>query len=179
MIKPAQYYTNSEFGVRTFRSLNIGEMKVKDNEWVYITPEGNQKNSKSILKENDLVIVRSGSPGTSCVIDKKYAGCNAIDVIIAHPDLSKVNPYYLCAFTNSPFGKQQIEVGTGGAAQQHFNVGKYKAMKLILPPMDFQNQFVDFFHQVNKSKSVTVHRYWKLLYNLNQLRGFIYHENQL
>ena len=152
VIKPAQYYTDSQNGIKTFRSLNVGPMYIKDSDWVYFTEEGNDKNAKSILKENDLLIVRSGAPGTACVVSKEYEGCNAIDIIIAHPHLDKVNPHYLCAYTNLPHGKKQIEEGTGGAAQQHFNVGKYNKLKLMLPPMDKQEEFVVFMNQVDKSK---------------------------
>jgi len=153
VIKPAQYYTDAANGVRAFRSLNIGPMNIKDNDWVYFSEEGNSKNAKSILKENDLLIVRSGAPGTACVVTKQYAGCNAIDIIIAHPDMNKVNPYYLCAYTNLPHGKRQIDEGTGGAAQQHFNVGKYNKLQLMLPPIEKQEEFVLFMEQVNKSKA--------------------------
>ena len=152
VIKPAQYYTDAENGVKTFRSLNIGSGFIKDSEWVYFTKEGHQKNSKSILKENDLLIVRSGAPGTACVVTKEYVGCNAIDIIIARPDFKKVNPYYLCTYTNMPHGKKQIEEGTGGAAQQHFNVGKYNKLKLMLPPKELQDNFIEFVNHVNKSK---------------------------
>ena len=154
VIKPAQYYTDAANGVRAFRSLNIGSMYIKDNDWVYFSEEGNSKNAKSILKENDLIIVRSGAPGTACVVTKEYAGCNAIDIIIAHPDMNKVNPYYLCVYTNLPHGKRQIDEGTGGAAQQHFNVGKYNKLQLMLPPIEKQDEFVLFMEQVDKSKVV-------------------------
>ena len=152
VIKPAQYYTDSDNGVKTFRSLNIGQMYIKDTDWVYFTHEGNEKNSKSILKENDLLIVRSGAPGTACVVTSEYVGCNAVDIIIAHPDLEKVNPYYLALYTNLPHGKRQIDEGTGGAAQQHFNVGKYNKLQLMLPPLDKQNEFEKFLGQLDKSK---------------------------
>ena len=152
VIKPSQYYTDESNGIRVFRSLNIGEGFIKDNDWAYFTEEGHQKNLKSILKENDLLIVRSGNPGTACVVTKKYVGYNAIDVIIAHPNCEKVNPYYLCIYTNMPHGKKQIEEGTGGAAQQHFNIGKYNKLKLMMPPKSLQDEFADFVHQVDKSK---------------------------
>lgn len=152
VIKPSQYYTDESEGVRAFRSLNIGAGFIKDIDWVYFTKEGHQKNSKSILKENDLLIVRSGAPGTACVVTEEYAGCNAVDIIIAHPDCEKVNPYYLCTFTNMPHGKKQIDEGIGGAAQQHFNVGKYNKLQLMLPPIELQNQFADFVRAVDKSK---------------------------
>ena len=152
VIKPSQYYTDKGNGIKAFRSLNIGSGYIKNSDWVYFTEEGHEKNTKSILKENDLLIVRSGAPGTACVVTKEYEGCNAIDIIIARPNCKKVNPYYLCAYTNMPHGKRQINEGTGGAAQQHFNVGKYNKLKLVLPPIELQNEFDDFSKYVNKSK---------------------------
>ena len=53
-----------------------------------------------------------------------------------------------------PHGKKQIEEGTGGAAQQHFNVGKYNKLLLMMPPKSLQDEFVDFVRQVDKSKVV-------------------------
>ena len=152
VIKPAQYYVTEECGIKAFRSLNIGEMYIKDSEWVYFSTEGNESNKKSQLHENDLLIVRSGAPGTSCVVTKEFEGCNAVDVIIAHPDLSKVNPWYLCAYINYPHGKKQIEEGTGGAAQQHFNVGKCNNLKILLPPLALQNEFAAFVERVDQQK---------------------------
>ena len=51
-----------------------------------------------------------------------------------------------------PHGKKQIDEGIGGAAQQHFNVGKYNKVRLMLPPMELQKEFEIFVHQVDKSK---------------------------
>ena len=150
VIKPTQYYTDK--GVPAFRSLNIGEMHVKDADWVYFTEEGHQKNQKSVVRKNDVLVVRSGAPGTACVATEKYEGYNAVDIIIAHPDNSKVNSVFLAAYTKMPHGMTQIREKTGGAAQQHFNVGGYKAMRLIMPPMELQEQFAAFVEQTDKSK---------------------------
>ena len=152
VIKPTQYYANQ--GVPAFRSLNIGEMRVKDADWVYFTEEGHRKNQKSVVRKNDVLVVRSGAPGTACVATEKYVGYNAVDIIIAHPDNNKVNSIFLAAFTNMPHGMNQIRTKTGGAAQQHFNVGGYKSMRLIMPPLELQEQFAAFVEQANKSKDV-------------------------
>ena len=150
VIKPTQYYTDK--GIPAFRSLNIGEMHVKDSDWVYFTEEGHQKNQKSVVHKNDVLVVRSGAPGTACVATEKYDGYNAVDIIIAHPDNSKDNSIFLAAFTNMPHGMNQIRERTGGAAQQHFNVGGYKAMRLIMPSIELQNQYAAFAEQTDKSK---------------------------
>lgn len=74
VIKPTQYYTDK--GIPAFRSLNIGEMHVKDSDWVYFTEDGHQKNQKSVVHKNDVLVVRSGAPGTACVATEKYDGYN-------------------------------------------------------------------------------------------------------
>lgn len=153
VVKPANFYTDDRLhGVKAFRSLNIGEMKVKDNDWVYFSEEGNAQNAKSQLHEGDVLVVRSGAPGTSCVVTKAYEGCNAIDVIIVHVDGIKLNPYYLCAFNNFPHGMRQMLKGVGGAAQKHLNVGKYNQMIVAIPPMKLQNEFVLFMDSVDCEK---------------------------
>ena len=141
VIKPAQYYTTKELGVKTFRSLNVGEFKIKDDNWVYFSKEGHEKNAKSELKEGDVLVVRSGNPGTACIVTNEYAGCNAVDLIIATTNKDVLTPEFLCAFTNLPHGKNQIEHGRYGAAQQHFNVSSYKKLIISLPPIDLQNLF--------------------------------------
>ena len=164
VIKPTQYYTDK--GIPAFRSLNIGEMRVKDSDWVYFTEEGHQKNQKSVVHKNDVLVVRSGAPGTACVATEKYDGYNAVDIIIAHPDNNKVNSIFLAAFTNMPHGMNQICERTGGAAQQHFNVGGYKAMRLIMPSIELQNRFATFVEQTDKSKVVeSIHR-MNVLFNI-------------
>lgn len=157
VIKPSQYYTNQDNGIKAFRSLNIGNGYIKDDDWVYFSKEGNKKNKKSILSTNDVLVVRSGAPGTACVVTSEYAGSNAIDVIIAHPDFQKVDSHYLCTYTNMPHGKSQIIEGTGGAAQQHFNVGKYNKLKLMLPPLEYQKQYVKFLEEIDKSRLLSNH----------------------
>ena len=150
VIKPTQYY--SEGGVKAFRSLNIGPMYVKDNDWIYFSQEGHLKNQKSVVHKGNVLVVRSGAPGIACVVTEKYDGRNAVDIIIARPDTNKINPVFLAMFTNLPHGMNQIQERTGGAAQQHFNVGEYKELNVILPPLDLQNSFAFFFKQVNNLK---------------------------
>ncbi|MEE9357201.1 hypothetical protein [Candidatus Vondammii sp. HM_W22] len=95
VIKPSQYYVESFIGVKAFRSANIMEGKIKNSNWVYLSLEGYNVNKKSRLKEGDVLMVRTGYPGTACVVDKEYADSNAIDIIIARPNKEKNFPEYL------------------------------------------------------------------------------------
>lgn len=152
VIKPTRFYADGNNGIKAFRSLNIGPMCIKDDDWVYFTEDAMKETQRTIAHADDILVVRSGNPGTSCVVPPEYDGCNVIDLIIAHPNKEKVLPEYLSAFTNMPHGMNQINSQQRGVAQKHFNVGMYKDLKLILPSLDKQKQFVDFLKQSDKSK---------------------------
>ncbi len=143
VVKPKDYYVPEGQGVRAFRSANVREGFVEDSNWIYISEAGHNKNKKSILQAGDVLVVRTGYPGTACVVPESYAGSNCIDIIFARPNQSQVLPKYLCDFTNSEYGKKQVLDGQGGLAQQHFNVGAYKKLRLPLPPLPEQRKIAD------------------------------------
>lgn len=126
VIKPSRFYTTKDNGVKAFRSANVREFHIDDFDWVYLSEEGQKENQRSVVHTGDVLIVRSGYPGTACVVSEKFDGCNAIDVLIAVPNQEIVLPEYLCAFTNSPKGKEFVEEKKRGVGQKHFNVGGYK-----------------------------------------------------
>ena len=152
VIKPTRFYSADGTGTPAFRSLNIGEMYIRDSEWIYFTDKGMVENQRTIAHTGDVLVVRSGYPGTSCVVTPEYDGRNVVDLIIAHPNVSKILPEFLCAFTNYPHGKIQIENSQRGVAQKHLNVSLYNKMKIVVPPMELQKQFVQLLHQSDKSK---------------------------
>ena len=152
VIKPTRFYSADGTGTPAFRSLNIGEMYIRDSEWIYFTDKGMVENQRTIAHTGDVLVVRSGYPGTSGVVTPEYDGRNVVDLIIAHPNVSKILPEFLCAFTNYPHGKIQIENSQRGVAQKHLNVSLYNKMKIVVPPMELQKQFVQLLHQSDKSK---------------------------
>ena len=142
VIKPAQYYTSADVGIRAFRSLNVREFSVNDSDWVFLTQAGHEANLRSEIHTGDVLVVRSGYPGTACVVPPMYDGCNAIDILIAVPDTDKVIPEYLCAYTNSPLGRKIVQEKKRGVAQAHFNVSGYSKTPIIVPSLDTQKAVV-------------------------------------
>ena len=143
VVKPSQYYVDDEAGIKAFRSANISENKIVDKDWVYLSPEGHAMNEKSALKAGDVLVVRSGMPGTACVVTPAYEGTNCIDVVFARPDTRYVLPEYLAAFTNSSVGKKHVLGNQGGLALKHFNVSAYKRMEVILPTLPEQRKIAE------------------------------------
>ena len=142
VIKPSQYYTTEDHGIRAFRSANVREFQINDADWVYLTKAGHNANRRSEIHTGDVLVVRSGYPGTACVVTPDFDGCNAIDILIAVPDKRKVLPEYLCAYTNSPLGRKIVQEKKRGVAQAHFNVSGYALTTILLPSLQLQKQVV-------------------------------------
>lgn len=142
VIKPSQYYTDKNEGTPAFRSANVRECRVDDFDWVYLNEEGMANNKRSIVHTGDVLIVRSGNPGTACVVSDAFDGYNAIDILIAVPNQELILPDFLCLFTNSPLGKKSVAENKRGMALAHFNVKGYTKVQLNVPTISEQKEII-------------------------------------
>jgi type I restriction enzyme S subunit len=140
VVKPAQYYV--EEGVPVLRSANVREDGIQLSDLVFISSESNIQLSKSMLHTDDVVMVRTGYPGTTCVVPRHLDGANCVDLIISRPG-SEIAPRFLALWINSTFGKDQVLRVQGGLAQQHFNVGEMKTLLVAKPQPDEQKAIVE------------------------------------
>lgn len=142
VIKPTQYYV-SENGVPAFRNANVRRGYINDTDWVMISKEGHQQNCRSEVHTNDVLISRSGANlGMASVVPARYNGYNAIDVVIAVPDISKVIPEFLAQYTNSPMSRAIVKKNERGAAQGHLNVSAYANLPIGVPDLQEQEKLV-------------------------------------
>lgn len=142
VIKPSQYYTDVEHGTPAFRSANVRENHIDDFDWVYLDRTGMESNKRSIVHTGDVLVVRSGNPGTACVVSKKFDGYNAIDILIAVPNQNLITSDFLCCYTNSPFGKNLVSENKRGMALTHFNVKGYSGLPIRIPKLVEQREIV-------------------------------------
>lgn len=183
----AQHYATE--GIPFFRSLNIKPYRIDNSDMKYITPEFSHTISKSELHTNDVVIVRTGIPGTCCVVPKEYDGSNCSDVVIVHPDMDAVNPHYLAAYINE-WGQKQVSNNKVGAIQKHFNVHTAENMIVFLPDKRTQDAVAAILCNVNnkiaqneaicaelESMTKTLYDYWFVQFDFPDENGQPYHTN--
>lgn len=139
-------YTKS--GVKFLRSLNIKPFSFDFSDIKHIPEEFNNKLKKSELHTNDVVIVRTGVPGTCAVIPPELDGCNCADLVIVKPDTTLIDPYYLCAFINS-WGRAQVSNVKVGAIQKHFNVTSAEEMLIPIVDMSAQKTIAKILKNLN------------------------------
>ncbi|KAB7702223.1 restriction endonuclease subunit S [Plesiomonas shigelloides] len=130
-----------ETGIPFLRSKNIDEYNVKWDDMKYVSSEFHKKLSKSALKPGDVAIVRTGKPGTTCVIPDSLHEANCSDIVIARVNNELLCPHYLSYFMNA-MAHGQINAHVVGAVQQHFNVSSAKKIEIPLPSRFIQTEIV-------------------------------------
>lgn len=136
-----------KFGIPFLRSLNIEPYQVNLNDIKFITQEFHERLSKSKLKPGDVVIVRTGKPGTCTVIPEWLKEANCSDLVIVRPS-PDIDPYFLAYYVNS-IATHHVYSHLVGAVQQHFNVGSAKKIKILLPPLAEQKSISEVLNAIS------------------------------
>lgn len=156
-------------GIPFFRSLNIEPYRFNTNDLKFITEEFHRKIKKSTLRPGDVVIVRTGKPGTCAVVPPFIEEANCSDLVIVRPSV-KLDPYYLCYYINS-HAQRYVAAYSVGAVQQHFNVASAKTIRLKLPSIGSQYEIakilrvfddqIELSRQMNKTLERMAHALFK------------------
>lgn len=135
----AHEYVDS--GIPFLRSQNVLSHRIDLEDVRFIGPEFHTKLKKSRLTPGDVVIVRTGKPGTAAVVPPWLEEANCADLVIVRPSAS-LNPHFLGYFVNA-VAHHHVYAHMVGAVQQHFNVGSAKSMLVPLPPRPVQDAMVE------------------------------------
>lgn len=142
VVKPASYYVD-DHGVPALRSTNIKRNAIDYSALVQLSQDGHEINRKSALRAGDVVTIRTGEPGKTAVIaDDAPSPLNCIDIIFSRPK-PLLRPYFAAYFINSNTARLQIAAMQGGLAQQHFNVGEMKKLRMPLPSLARQDRIIE------------------------------------
>jgi len=126
-------------GIPFLRSQNIAPFRLNVEDIKYVPREFHEKLRKSALRPGDVAVVRTGYPGTACVIPDTFKELNCADLVVITPS-GELNPHYLAAIFNSAWGMASVAGNLVGVAQQHFNVGAAKELEVRLPSRTTQDR---------------------------------------
>jgi type I restriction enzyme S subunit len=118
-------------GIPFLRSKNVRPGRLDFSDLVFAKESFHQRLKKSQLLADDIVIVRTGTPGAAALIPKDLGPANCSDVIIARPS-KHVEPRFLCYAINATAGTF-VAAHTVGAVQQHFNIGSARKLQILVP----------------------------------------------
>lgn len=149
------HYTDVNTGYICIRTSVVKKNKILWDKVEYIPEEEYEyRIQRKRPSLNDVVYTREGAIlGIAAVIDR---GCNIAlgqRMMLLTPNINKCNPIFLSTVMNIESFFYKAIQGVSGSASPHINVGDIKNFSIIIPPIQQQNQFIDFVNQIDKSKS--------------------------
>lgn len=142
VIRPSEYF--DENGTVPFlRGINVKEYLISSDNMVYINESSNHILSKSQVHTDDILIVRDGSIGTSCVVPAEFDGANVVSMVIATPSIS-CDSRFICYSLNSDVGKTQFTLTKIGSALTHTSVSAVSDIIVAVPSCAEQKEIADY-----------------------------------
>ena len=136
-------------GTVLIRNQNIKRDKLDTSELLYITDEFSESNKNKKLKFGDILTVRTGYPGISCVVPKEFEGCQTFTTLITRPKQNIINPFFLSRYFNSELGVRIFNSGKAGGAQQNLNVKFLETVAVPIPPLKEQEKIAEILSTVD------------------------------
>jgi len=104
-------------------------------------------------EQGDVLYIKDGATtGIAIVNTLKEEFTLLSSVALLKQNRNVINGYFLAALLNNADMYSDVRNNMGGAAITRLTIAKLNAVKVIVPPLDLQNRFAAFVHQVDKSK---------------------------
>lgn len=141
-------------GVPLLRNQNIKPGYLDDADVLYVARSYEEGFKNKRLLANDILIARTGYPGTACVVPEKFSAAQSFTTLIARPTNSKVDSFYLCYYINSEFGQAFFEQTQIGGAQKNVNAASLQKMPVPLPTLGEQKKIASALSTVDDLISI-------------------------
>lgn len=147
-------------GVPVFRPVDISQGHVPTrSELKRTSKEISDQYKRTILNGDELLITIRGSVGETFQISKEFEGCNvARNIVPLRANTEILLQGFLKAVIDSVAFQEKIASITKGVALKGININEFKVCPIILPPIEMQQQWVEFAQQSDKSKFVCSNR---------------------
>lgn len=151
----AKYYSDEGEWFITIK--NVKDCRISVDDVQCIQPPQNAEAERTRLQEGDLLISITADLGRTGVVTKEIAEHGAYNnqhLTSIRLDQTVLDPLYVAYFMESPAGKSQFESKNMSAVKAGLNFDSIRSLKLLVPPLELQKQFVAFVNQTDKSKYV-------------------------
>ena len=108
----------------------------------FVSEGFNQKNRKSILKAEDVLLVQSGHIGHSAVVPGSHEGHNCHAMIVISPIKARLSGDFLSFYFNSREMRERFAEIRTGSTVPHLNGRDVKELQIPLPTLPEQKRIV-------------------------------------
>lgn len=136
-----KFYTDSD-GIKMIRTTNLGDFEIDESDLKYVTIEFHEKNIKSQIKKNDILVARHGDNGKAV----RYTSdepANTLNIVIITPNQNIIHPIFLELLFGSSIIKNQIQQSLVGSVQNVVNTKTIAKLKVPLPTLKEQQFLIN------------------------------------
>lgn len=142
-------------GIPVFRPIDIVNRVPKLEELKRTTVEISNKYKKTLLKGRELLITVRANIADTCIVGEEFVGCNVgRGIVPLRTDESIIVLEFLKCLLDNKHLNDNIRSKAKGITLIQLNMEDLREVELIIPPVNMQNEFVDFVTQVDKLKVV-------------------------
>ena len=154
------YKSNGDVLFLRIQNVWCNEFRLEDS--VFISTEENESYKDTSLKRGDLLITKIGryytadsSLGRVSVYLGEDDKANYSNNIMRVRFGKSINSEFVNVLMNlDDYNKYIRRTSVGGTDKRALSKGLIASYPVVVPPIDKQNAFIDFIHQVDKSKAV-------------------------
>ena len=136
---------------------NVKDCRISVENMQPIDAPDNAEAKRTKVQEGDLLISITADLGRTGVVTKEIAEHGAY--INQHLTCIRLNrelvePLYVAYYMESTAGKEQFVSKNQSAVKAGLNFNSINTLKLVVPPIELQRDFLMYVDQIDKSKSV-------------------------
>ena len=145
-------------GLPLIRATNVDHGRIIDKNLLFIDPSDVPSGRDAILREKEIIVVRSGAyTGDSAIVPKAYDGAiTGYDMVVsvtgAQPEF--VAMALLCKYVRD----DQLIVASTRSAQPHLNAEELGTAILLIPPLSEQTAIVAYIDKATAAIDADIDR---------------------
>lgn len=144
--------TYCDSGYTFLSSKNVTSGKINWNDVKYIPEELHiDLNRRLEPKLNDILLAKNGTTGVAALVDRDCVFDIYVSLALIRLS-SNINPVFMLHMINSSGCKFQFNNSLKGIGVPNLHLSAIRKTKVLLPPIELQNQFADFVKEVDKLK---------------------------
>ena len=136
---------------------NVKDCRISVENMQSVNAPNNAEARRTKVQEGDLLISITADLGRTGVVTKEIAEHGTYinpHLICIRLNKAILNPLYVAYFMESTAGKEQFESKNQSAVKAGLNFNSINSLRIMVPPISIQEEFVSFVKQVDKSKIV-------------------------
>lgn len=145
------YTEDVENGFKFLSSKDVTSGKIDWSKIKYIPADLHEELYARIKpQKGDILLAKNGTTGVAAVVETDDVFDIYVSLALLRP--IDMNSVYLWAAINSAETKHQFDGSLKGIGVPNLHLGEIKKTKIVVPPIELQNEFEQFVEQVDKSK---------------------------